>query len=195
PYARYSDDIICFAQSAEERDAMRHRIRNFIEDYGLKINPTKEYTGDPGEAWEFLGISYQSGVLDLSTATVEKMKGKIRRKARAIYRWSMKKQVPAQTAMRTFIRIFNRKFFDDQHIGDTNDLTWSRWFFPLINTDVSLKMIDAYMQQNIRYIATGRHSKANYRIDYEQLKDCGYRCLVSEYYRQIQSNKGVDKSK
>ncbi len=183
-YARYSDDIICFAKTAELRDEYQRIICQLICDYGLRVNPSKEFLADPGAVWEFLGISYRGGVIDLSYATLEKMKGKIRRKARAIYRWRIRKNVPADTAMKTFIKIFNQKFFDDLRENDTNELTWSRWFFPIINTDQSLKKIDEYMQQYIRYIASGRHNKANYRTDYITLKKCGYRCLVNEYYKK-----------
>ena len=181
PYARYSDDIICFADTKEAREEYRCDIIGFINDYGLNINPKKEFVGEPNETWEFLGIAYQSEQIDLSEATVQKMKGKIRRKARALYRWKTKKDIPAETAMKTFIRIFNHKFFDAK---DANDLTWSRWFFPIINVDASLKEIDEYLQQYIRYIATGRHSKANYRVDYATLKACGYSSLVNEYYKK-----------
>lgn len=185
PYARYSDDIICFADSSEQLEEYRRTIVQFIELYGLSINSSKESYSAPGEVWEFLGIAYQEGRIDLSDATIEKMKGKIRRKARAICRWKNKKDVPAQTAIKTYLHIFNRKFFDEQGKNDANDLTWSRWFFPIINVDTSLKKIDEYLQQYARYIATGRHNKENYRIDYAQLKQCGYRSLVHEYYKQL----------
>lgn len=181
-YARYSDDIICFAKTQSMRDTYRDRILQMIEEKGLSVNPEKEKMSAAGQMWEFLGFSYQKGQIDLSDATLQKMKGKIRRKARAIYRWRVKKNVPETTAMKTFIRIFNHKFFDAK---DANDLTWSRWFFPIINVDTSLKVIDEYMQQYIRYIATGRHSRINYRVDYEKLKECGYRCLVNEYYKPL----------
>jgi hypothetical protein len=45
-----------------------------------------------------------------------------------------------------------------------------------------LKEIDHYLQQNIRYLSTGKHSKANYRTDYAKLKQLGYRSLVKEYF-------------
>lgn len=107
PYARYSDDIICFANSKEEREKYRNDIITFIQGCGLFVNPKKEYAGSPGETWEFLGIAYQNKIIDLSAATMQKMKGKIRRKARALYRWKEKKNIPEKTAMKTFIRIFN----------------------------------------------------------------------------------------
>ena len=35
---------------------------------------------------------------------------------------------------------------------------------------------------NLRYLASGKHNKANYRVRYEKLKSLGYKSLVHEYY-------------
>lgn len=75
----------------------------------------------------------------------------------------------------------NHKFYGT---GADDEFTWSRWFFPNITTDQSLKKIDHYMQQYIRYIITGRHYKGNYRISYETLKDWGYCSMVNAYYKK-----------
>ncbi|MBQ5529231.1 MAG: hypothetical protein IIT99_02135, partial [Bacteroidales bacterium] len=66
---------------------------------------------------------------------------------------------------------------------DPDSLSWSRWFFPVINRTEGLKEIDHYLQQSIRYLATGHHTKANYRVRYADLKALGYRSLVHEFYR------------
>ena len=114
------------------------------------------------------------------------MKGKIRRAARALDRWRRRKGYDTQRAMKGLIRIFDSKFFE----GDDPDaLTWSRWFFPVINRTDGLREIDNYLQQYIRYLSTGRHTKANYRIRYADLKSLGYRSLVHEYYR-YRENRG-----
>ena len=77
-------------------------------------------------------------------------------------------------------RKYNRKFFGKQ---DKTELSWKYWFFPTINTSKSLKIIDNYMQQEQRYIATGKHNKMNFKkVPYLVLKECGYRALVNEYY-------------
>ena len=84
-------------------------------------------------------------------------------------------------AVKGFIRTFNGKFYE----GDDPDaLSWSRWFFPVINRTEGLREIDRYFQQYARYIATGRHGKANFRVRYADLKALGYRSLVHEFYRQ-----------
>ena len=67
---------------------------------------------------------------------------------------------------------------------DKLELSWKYWFFPTITTDKSLKVIDKYMQQELRYIVTGKHNKRNYKIvPYTVLKNCNYKPLVSEYYK------------
>ena len=48
----------------------------------------------------------------------------------------------------------------------------------------SLHEIDLYCQDWILYIASGRHIKKNHTLlTYEMMRDCGYRPLVSEYYK------------
>ena len=86
----------------------------------------------------------------------------------------------ADKAMKALINYFNHKFFE---IDDPEMLTWSRWFFPVINQTDGLKEIDHYLQQNIRFLKTGKHNKSNYKVDYEKLKELGYKSLVNEYYK------------
>ncbi len=185
-YARYSDDVILFAQSEDDIKGLRLKALQALEAHYLTLNPEKEKLGVPGEAWEFLGFSYKQGIIDLSASTQRKLKGKIRRKARALRRWMLRKDASGDRAIAAMIRSMNRKFFEQ---GKATELTWSRWFFPLLNTSESLKQLDAYLQQELRTIATGKHSKRNYRLSYSKLKELGYRSLVSEYYRFIGSAK------
>ncbi|MDR1823888.1 MAG: hypothetical protein LBR27_00875 [Bifidobacteriaceae bacterium] len=179
PYARYSDDIIVFAQSLAQAEAFRGLIHRRLAELGLRVNPVKESLTGPGEAWEFLGVAYQDGQIDLSLATRKKLKGKIRRKARALRRWMLRHEASPQRAVGATIRVFNRKFF----VGRGRDeLNWSRWFFPLLTRPDSLHEMDVYLQQYLRWIPTGRHRAGNYRLSYADLKDLGYRSLVHEYH-------------
>ena len=179
PYARYSDDMIVFAPTWETLIEYRAQLCSLLHRYGLAVNPKKEAFSVPHAGWEFLGVRYCDGEIDLSHATKEKLKGKLRRKARALRRWMCRKGATPEQAMRAYIRIFNKKFFE---CSDANELTWARWFFPLLTVDTGLKEIDAYMQQCLRYIPTGRYGKQNYRTGYGMLKECGYRTLVNAYY-------------
>ena len=64
-----------------------------------------------------------------------------------------------------------------------HDMTWARWYFPLITTDRSLRAIDQYMQECIRYIATEKHTKSKYNFRYDQMKEFGYQSLVNNWYK------------
>ena len=183
-YARYSDDIILFAPDQETLDKHKATLLRFLAHYQLQVNPAKEKVFSPDEPYQFLGFKCQNGHIDIADAALDKMKGKIKRKAEALMRWRSRKGIPAEQAMQAMIRTFNKKFFEND---DDNTLNWSRWFFPLINQTDGLKEIDHYLQQNIRYLATGKHTKANYRTSYEQLKKMGYRSLVNEFHKSNNS--------
>ncbi len=179
-YARYSDDIILFAPNRETLDRHIGDLNAFLEKYRLEVNPDKVRIYQPDEAFDFLGFKCKGRNIDIADATRRKMKEKIRRKARSLQRWRSKKGIAAEKAMKVLIRYFNRKFFESD---DPSELTWSRWFFPIINQTEGLREIDHYLQYNLRYVATSRHNNANYRTRYDQLKQLGYRSLVYEFYR------------
>ena len=179
-YARYSDDIIFFADTKEKIEKYHEVVKGFLARYHLELNPDKVKMSAPGETWDYLGIGYNNGLIELSQTTLKKIKGKIKRKSRAIYRWKNKKPADDIKAMSVFARSINRKIFGT---GSDNEFTWSRWFFPLISTDDDLKLIDNYIQEHMRYVASGCFNKANYRVRYSTLKDCGYRSLVNEFHR------------
>ncbi len=178
-YARYSDDIIVFAQTEAEILSYEQTIKEFLKAKGLTVNNKKEVRTNPGEPWEFLGFCFNSGNVDISAVALQKMKDKIRRKARALVRWKNKTGASSERAIRAFIRHFTAKFYDNPR---ENELTWCRWYFPTLTTDKSLHILDEYMIANIRYIATGKHTKANYNLRYDTIKDMGYRSLVNAYY-------------
>ncbi len=179
-YARYSDDIIVFSKSKEELENHEQFIFNFVNRLGLTINESKVVYCNPNQMWTFLGFSYSNGVIDLSNVTLKKVKDKIRRKARAIYRWRIKNKKDVFCAGKVLIRVFNRKFFKT---SNTKDLSWCKWFFPIINTTSTLKQIDAYLVQYIRYLNSGKTTKQNFNITYNQIKEMGFKSLVNEYYK------------
>lgn len=177
-YARYSDDIIIFGNE-KELESHINILKNFLTSYGLEANEKKEEYVRAGEMWSFLGFSYKNGKIDLSEVTKDKIKGKIRRATRKIRRWKIKKEASDERAIRAMNRKFNKKFYE----YNGRDLTWCRWFFPIINTTDGLKEIDAYMQMYLRYMVTGKNNKANYKkVSYDFLKKCDYKPLVHEYY-------------
>ncbi len=180
PYARYSDDIIVFAETKKKCFEYAEFIKNFLNKMKLSVNPEKELFAGAGEEWTFLGFVFRGGKVDIAPASVKKLKMKMRRKARALARWAKRKGLSGEKAAIAFIRAFNRKLFDNP--TDT-DLTWARWFFPVINTSESLKIIDNYAQDCIRFLMEGTRTKARFNARYEDIKRLGYRSLVHEFYQ------------
>ena len=91
----------------------------------------------------------------------------------------LRKNVEPDKALKVMIRKFNTKFYSSKN----SELSWKYWYFPVINTSETLKIVDEHLQQYIRYIYTGKHNKKNYKIvPYSKLKRLGYKSLVHEYY-------------
>ena len=176
-YFRYSDDILLFANTLEERDYYAEKLKELLKNYKLVINTNKENYYNPNDKWDFLGFSYQNNLIDISDNSLHKIKGKIRRSARSIRRWMLKNNVETDKALKVMIRKFNKKFYSSKN----TELSWKYWFFPVINTSERLKIVDEYLQQEIRYIATGKHKI----VPYYKLKKLGYKPLVHEYYNFI----------
>lgn len=180
-YARYSDDIILFCESSIFKENAKI-LENMIINKDLTLNDTKKEVILPGISWEFLGFKYCDKKIDISKIALKKIKGKIKRNSKKLRRWMLRKEATEERAIKAMIRKFNIKFFDSSN--NNKDLTWARWYFPVITTTVSLNEIDLYMQQSLRYIATGKYNKKNYeRITYKLLKEYGYRSLVNEYWK------------
>jgi len=179
PYARYSDDIVVFAPSREILEGYRLEILGVLSKLHLSVNGKKERVTAPHEPWEFLGFSFRDGEIDLSRAAIDKLKGKIRRKARALRRWMLRRDAGTERAVRAMIGEFNRRFYDTD---GAHELTWSRWYFPVVTTDAGLHEIDLYLQQHLRYLSTGKFGKKNYAVRYADLRRMGYRSLVHAWY-------------
>ena len=178
-YARYSDDMILFAPTEEECMTHRDYMRGFLAENGLTVNTSKEILYTPDDGFVFLGFSCVAGTVDIAPVTKKKLKQKMRRKRDALARWASRNGMEREKAAKAFIRIFNRKLLDSP---EDNELSWSRWFFPLINTDAGLREIDIYAQDCIRYLISGKHTKSRYNVRYDQMKALGYRSLVNEFY-------------
>lgn len=172
PFVRYADDMVVFGT---EPDVTRYRddIERRLADLGLELNARKTKLSPPGMPWEFLGLRYERGALDLATNTV----GKLRRRVRRIARRARRRRDPAQHA----VRRLNRRLFGVG--GRPADFTWASWFFPLLNSDATLRRMDGLIQDQLRFAVTGVHSRRNFKeVSYDSLVEVGYVPLVSAYH-------------
>lgn len=180
PYIRYSDDVIVFAKTEEEIKELETVIHSFLDREGLEINERKVIRTVPGEIIEFLGFEFHDWSVNLARISVDKIKGKLHRKARSLYRWKLRKGVEDIKAVKAFVKYLNRKFYDNPVHGE---ITWARWYFPLLTEDDRLSEIDDYSIQCLRYIAAGNYSKKAYQLRYKTIQELGYHSLVNSFWR------------
>jgi RNA-directed DNA polymerase len=172
PFLRYADDIVVFgtAQDVAQRGA---DIEQRLAALGLQLNPRKTRLSSPGDPWEFLGLRYERGSLDLATNSV----AKLRRRVRRIVRRARRRPDPARLA----VRRLNRRLYGVG--GRSTDFTWASWFFPLLTVDVTLHRLDRLIQEQLRFAVTGVHSRRNLKeVPYEGLRGVGYLPLVTAYH-------------
>lgn len=179
-YGRYSDDIILFQKTRPEAEENLRLLLSELDAHGL-IPHRDEKTGifEPGQAYDFLGFSFEGSQVDLARASVQKLKRRMRIRAKRIgLDRDGRLQTPEEKA-RLLIRLNRQTFFGK---AGSNNLCWSQWAFPVITRTERLHELDLYNQQCIRYVMTGKWSDAGYRVRYAALKELGYESLVRSYY-------------
>lgn len=178
PYLRYADDVLFFADTEEEIDGLRARLESEVSSLGLEMNPDKYRRFRPGEPVEFLGFTVEDGVADLSRDKVEAKKSQIRSFARQMRGWANRKHIPTERAGKAVVNRFNEVYYGKSDA----EFTWARWYLPVVTTDASLREIDRFEQEWVRWAVTGRHSRSNlWKVPYETMRGWGYRPLVSAY--------------
>lgn len=178
-YCRYSDDIIIFAKEKGTLDDAKEKLLSTLAELHLEVNPDKVVETAPHKPWTFLGFECNGKEIDVSKVSVGKIKAKMRRKARSLERWRRIKGKDGWMAARAFIKHFNKKLYTSESNSEVN---WSWWYFPLITTEKSLKVIDAYMQDCVRFVATGSRTKSRFNFTYDQMKELGLQSLVNRWF-------------
>lgn len=172
PFLRYADDMVVFGTEPEVARYGKE-IEERLAVLGLQLNPRKTRLSAPDEPWEFLGLRYERGSLDLATNSV----AKLRRRVRRIARRARARPDPARRA----VRRLNRKLYGVG--GRPTDFTWASWFFPLLTVDATtLQWIDRLIQEQLRFVVTGVHTRRNFKeVPYQMLRGVGYLPLVSAH--------------
>ena len=185
-YGRFTDDIILYADTEEQLQEFWNIFQAEMERKHLPCHPEKTMLLPPGSPVEFLGMEITGRRVDISTRALRKWKWKLRKAANQVMRRKKEEGLSDEEAMRLMILAANRKFFGK--IPGQNDLNWCSWTMPVLTETAGLKKLDAVIQNNIRYVGSGKKSDARYRIRFEQLHALGYRSLVHLYYRRFESD-------
>ncbi|MDQ2827241.1 MAG: reverse transcriptase domain-containing protein [Actinomycetota bacterium] len=179
-YARYSDDIIVLAPPAEV-GAVEGLLRRRLAERGLEVNEGKSAVARPGEPWDFLGFRYRQGVIGLAPITERKLKTRATRLARSLLRWRARTGAAPDKAIGAFLRRTNRRIYGIA--AERADFSWATWFLPMLGGPDGLHALDAHLQREARYAATGgRTARSRTLVPYSALVDAGHLPLVAAYW-------------
>lgn len=180
-YIRYCDDILIVANSKAKLLEFKKELKQQIESKGLHINDSKDQVISPGQPFDYLGLTITGNVFDITDSMFRKVKHRIRRNAKDIrseYELDLKEGFSIDEALLEMTRRMNRYFF-----GLSSALySFTKWYFPMINTSDTLCKIDEYYKEYLRFIVSGRFNKKNYDLVSEgSLKRHGFRSLEIAY--------------
>jgi hypothetical protein len=179
-YARYSDDILVLA-AQEELPALERVIRQRLTDRGLGVNEAKSGAVAPGEPWDFLGFRYARGAIGLAPITERKLKRRTTRLARRLLRWREREDRGPERAVEIFFRRTNRRLYGVP--TERADFSWATWFLPMLERPERLRPLDAHVQREARYAATGRRTARTRRlVPYSMLVGAGHLPLVATWW-------------
>ncbi len=179
-YARYSDDIVVLAPPAEVGDVER-LLRRRLAERSLEVNESKSAVSPPGAPWDFLGFRYCQGVIGLAPITERKLKARATRLARGLLRWRARTGAGPDKALGAFLRRTNRRIYGIP--AERADFSWATWFLPMLDGPDCLDTLDAHLQREARYAATGsRTARSRTLVPYQSLVDAGHLPLVPAYW-------------
>jgi RNA-directed DNA polymerase len=82
---RYADDFVVLCQTADEARAGLAKVRAWVDENGLTLNPDKTHVGDcrePGQGFEFLGYRFEAGQRWVRRKSLNAIRERIRAKTR-----------------------------------------------------------------------------------------------------------------
>jgi hypothetical protein len=98
---------------------------------------------------------------------------------------------PAEPVVRAFVRRTNLRLYGVR--SERAEFSWATWFLPVLGGADGLANLDAHVQREARYAATGkRTASAQRRIPYDALVDAGHLPLVSAYWAARDGSSAYD---
>jgi len=189
-YARYSDDFLALAAPREIAE-LESFVRDRLAHRGLLVNEDKSRSVEPGEPWDFLGFRYERGSVALAPVTVRKFETRTRRLARRLLRWREQTRASSAHTTRAFVGRVNRRVYGVT--ADRTEFSWATWFLPVLGRADGLEHLDARVQRECRYAATGtRRARGHDVVPYATLRDAGYLPLVAAYWSAREGPEAYD---
>ncbi|ETP72526.1 Retron-type reverse transcriptase [Lachnospiraceae bacterium JC7] len=186
-YCRYADDIAIFSSSQEEAKGIYIKLKDLFSERGLSFNEDKTDILMPGEKFDLLGFSIEGREYDISKHSMKSIMWRMNHKARKLVRCQKKYGLSREETMKKMIDRIDMYFFGRGL--DTNELNWVDWSFRILTRCDSLRKLDNYCQECIRYVGSGgKRTDSKYRVRYKTMQRMGYRTLVHAFYHGIDEN-------
>jgi RNA-directed DNA polymerase len=180
-YARYSDDIIVFAETEAQVNEYLDVIKDKIFAYGLTINESKYVHFLPDQDVEYLGLKLGAEGIDISNHAKKKLKATIKRWVRAGRKSIEMDDEPFDKIARRMVNRLNWKLYKS-YVQDERKFGWAYYAFRYITDLQSLTEIDFYLRDRLRYLKTGRNNKANVKaLSDEDFRNLGVLSLYDMY--------------
>lgn len=179
-YARYSDDIIILGKSEEELKGYVKYIKDKLSEYGLIINENKYEYFKPHDSIEFLGLSFTDKEIDIHKKSFIILKKRIKKICKE-GRKRIERGVPCEDAVRSVIKRFNYSVYKC-YVEDKSKYGWAYYAFRYVNTDKTIRQIDYYLRDRLRWLYTGKNNSANIKkLPLEKLEEMGYVKMTMMY--------------
>lgn len=170
-YSRFFDDILVLCKTREEIENMYKYIKEHLEAKKLRYNVDKTKIYNPGETFEFLGMSVDKDV-NIGPAYIKTCKQFIHDNKIHVLYLKRRMNLCNASALEAFIKIVKQKLYPDIYS-----------YFPYITSVKSLKTIDHVVQDAIRQIGMETNTDSKYYVRHEDMLEFGYESLVHQYYR------------
>ena len=183
-YCRYADDIAVFVESEDKAREIYQHVKELFSERGLSFNEDKTDILPPGEPFDLLGFQISGSEFDISPHALESILWKLKHRSRKLVRLQSRFGLSKEETMQRMINRVDEYFFGRD--TDNNELNWVDWSFSVLTRYDSLKKIDNYAQECIRYVGSGgKRNNAKYRVRYKTMRRLGYRTLVHAFYHGI----------
>lgn len=192
-YARYSDDILVICDN-DWVEGCLYTLRGLINDYGLKLNDDKTYIGKDVHSITFLGLEVTKNYVDMSNSNFVKIKKEVKsicNSYRKLYELDSKSsKVDVISYCLKARKEIDSYFYNGYLMNNTRHRNSKLCYvFGSIATDRTLKLLDCYVRDSLRYVATGKNNKGNLVKYGQRFLDDLYYCSTVEMYNIFKMSK------
>ncbi|WP_275372649.1 reverse transcriptase domain-containing protein [Clostridium tertium] len=185
-YARYSDDILLIDDDLDVLESALDILDSNLLDLGLKLNPKKVELKQNAKSITFLGLQITKDYVDVSEKNYNKLKRNIKNICKFIrkdYELKLKdRNIDQIKYLKKAINEINNYLYKGAEYTTIHKNSKLTYILTNITTDKTIKELDFYINDTLRYVYTGNHNSANSRvISVKLLEELGLMSSVKMY--------------